>query len=244
MLSGIAAHASLFLRQSEFLFEVPSTAGVPDIVFLRYDSAALQDRRGRAFIVDLPDVRTMLALTDRRSGRDGMDLPALSERVALGERRLRSVILPRLADGGHVSRDGSFWRPTHSYPSLATRIVTVEAKLRDWRKGLMQASRHRLAADAAWVAIDAAASSPALKGSDWFETYGVGLAAISVDGIVAPRIRPAVQRQRTSDREVLVERAAHIAHSGAKSGALQHVFGRNLSVSTGVDPRLAGVGGC
>lgn len=244
MLSGIAAHSSLFLRQSECLFEVPSTAGIPDIVFLRYDIAALRDRHDRAFIVDSPDVKTMLALTDRRSGRRGIDLPALSQRVAIGERHLRNVILPRLTEGGHVSRDGGFWRPTHSYRSLATRIVTIEAKLRDWRKGLMQASRHRLAADAAWVAIDAAAASPAVKAGDWFETYGVGLAVVSVDGTVRPRVRPTTERRRSSDREVLVEQAASIAHSGAKSGALQHVFGRALSVSTGVDPRLAGVGGC
>lgn len=244
MLAGIAAHSSLFSRQSEHLFEVPSTVGIPDIVLLRLDLAAVQERRDLAFIADSADVKTMLALTERRPIRGGVDLSALSERVAIGERHLRNVILPRLTDGGHVSRDGTLWCPTHSYRSLATRVVTIEAKLRDWRKGLMQASRHRLAADAAWLVIDAGASSPAQKAGEWFRTYGVGLAEVSVDGTVRPCVRPTIERRRTLDREVLVERAASILDSGAKSGALQHVFGRRLGVTTGVDPRLASVGGC
>ncbi|TDZ42383.1 hypothetical protein CCUG63695_02356 [Mycobacteroides franklinii] len=243
MLSVIVAHSTSFLRPSLCLFEVPCTAGIPDIVLLRYDYAALEDRASRSFVVESPDVKAMLALTGRGCGGRGTALSDLSEQITVGERHLRNVILPRLTEGGHVVRDGTVWLPTHSYRSLATRVVTIEAKLRDWRKGLMQASRHRLAADAAWVAIDAATSSPALKASDWFSTYGVGLSIASANGALRTCVQPTTKRSRTSDREVLVERAASIHRSGAPSGAVLPVFGRTLTVTTGVDPRLVGVGG-
>src|SRR5271163_3900245 len=243
MLSVIAANSAVFSRHAFSLFEVPCTAGVPDVVLLRFDAAARKDRRDRAFIVELADVKTMLAATSTPVG-SSLDVAELSRRVGLGARHLRRVVLPRLVDGGHMARDGDEWRPTHPYRSLAAHVVTVEAKLRDWRGGVMQASRHRLASDAAWVAIDSASSSRAIESAHWFTTYGIGLAVVSVDGTVQPTFVPAIRHGRNSDRGLLVERAAGIHRSGARSGSLSHVFGRFLSVYTGVDPRLSGVAGC
>ena len=137
-----------------------------------------------------------------------------------------------------MTRERDEWHPTHRYRSLATSVVTVEAKLRDWRRGVMQASRHRLASDAAWLAVDSARSARAVEAKQWFVTYGVGLAVVSASGTVEPSIFPNAKRVRNADRELLVERSANIHGSGARSGSLSHVFGRFLSVSTGVDPRL------
>jgi hypothetical protein len=243
MLSVIAANSAVFGRRAIPIFEVPCTAGVPDVVLLRFNSAALQDRTNRSFLSELADVKTMLAVTSMPTDRN-LNLAEISRRVGISPRHLRSVILPRLAEGGHMARDRDEWHPTHRYRSLASNVVTVEAKLRDWRRGVMQASRHRLASDSAWLAVDSARSVRPAEAQQWFAMYGIGLAVVSVDGSVEAAILPGTRRRRNSDRELLVERAASIYHSGRRSGAISRVFGRFLSVSTGVDPRLEGVAGC
>jgi hypothetical protein len=237
MLSVIATNSPVFNVRAIPLFEIPSSTGVPDVVLVRFSPAGLRERTDRSFLLDLTDVRTMLTATSVPRTQ-GMPVANLADRVGISARHLRSVILPRLADGGHMTRAGDEWRPTHRYPSLATSVVTVEAKLRDWRRGLMQASRHRLAADAAWLAIDSTRSAPALAAKHWFLNYGVGLALVSTDGTVAPVVPPNPKQARSADRELLVERSASIHVSGARSGSVSHVFGRFLSVTTGVDPRL------
>jgi hypothetical protein len=237
MLSVIAANSAVFANGATPIFEVPCTAGVPDVVLVRFDSAAIRDRTSRSFLWESTDVKTMLAATSIPLDQ-GLNLADISRRVGVSVRHLRRVILPRLAEGGHMARDRGDWRATHLYPSLARSVVTVEAKLRDWRRGVMQASRHRLASDSAWLAVDSARSARAVEAEHWFAMYGIGLAAVSTGGSVDPVIMPSIRLARSSDRELLAERAASIHQAGARSGAVSHVFGRFLSVSTGVDPRL------
>lgn len=52
-------------------------------------------------------------------------------------------------------------------------VVTVEFKLRDWRRALAQARDHLLAADYAWVCMPRRSVTPAMR--DAFKREGVGL---------------------------------------------------------------------
>jgi hypothetical protein len=65
---------------------------------------------------------------------------------------------------------------------VATRIVAVEAKLRDWRRALYQAVQHADYATQCWVVLDQTALNNAQQHDDEFEHRGVGLAGLSADG--------------------------------------------------------------
>jgi hypothetical protein len=243
MLMPLAEAASKFAKNPCVLFEVPCNAGVPDIVFLELDRLAIASRRGTEPLTEPVDVRLMSAMGSVRAPtRRLWTLDELSSSAGVSAAHLRRTVLPRLVDCGHIAVDGSRWVPTYRFRSLARRIVTIEAKLRDWRGGVAQASRHTAVADAAWVAVDARTAGTAASHPEWFSMYGVGLVSVSSTGQVEPLITPALSSPRLPDRELLAERAASLHFSGKVSGPLPKVFGHTLIASTGVDPRLVGVG--
>jgi hypothetical protein len=61
-------------------------------------------------------------------------------------------------------------------------VVSVEFKLRDWRRALRQAFRHRNCVNEAYVVIDHARSASAIQHLDVFERANVGLATIDCSG--------------------------------------------------------------
>ena len=79
------------------------------------------------------------------------------------------------------------WKSTTDFEILPIRhfpfrnVVAVEAKLRDWRRGLVQAYRYREFSSEAWVLLDATQTGPALKNIARFEATGVGLASYSAN---------------------------------------------------------------
>jgi hypothetical protein len=92
----------------------------------------------------------------------------------------------------------SQWIKTSQPEPIATRIVAVEAKLRDWRRALYQAAQHGAYATHSWVVLDLAALPNARRYVHEFESRGIGLAGLSTDGEIevvaeayenAPRLR-------------------------------------------------------
>lgn len=57
-------------------------------------------------------------------------------------------------------------------------VITVEFKLRDWRRALRQAFRHRNYVNEAYVVLDAAHGTAAIKHMDLFKRANVGLATV------------------------------------------------------------------
>lgn len=241
MLQPLAESAAALARNALTLFEIACTAGIPDMVLVVPDTGAVSDREGTSPLVEPVDVRLMVAVSAvRNPTARGWTLAELAEQSGVSAQHLRRVVVPRLQDGGHLTSVGERWAPVYRYRSLARRVVTVEAKLRDWRGAVGQASRHAAVADAAWVALDAASVSVPLANAHWFTTYGIGLLSVSTGGDVEKLILPGASRARQPGRELLVERAMALHQEGRWSGDIPMVFGQVLVASTGVDPRLAG----
>ncbi|MEV0296117.1 hypothetical protein [Nocardia sp. NPDC050710] len=59
MLAHLAT-STLFTKRMHALFEVPCTAGVPDIVFVEFDEAALAERSARPALTDMAELRVMM----------------------------------------------------------------------------------------------------------------------------------------------------------------------------------------
>jgi hypothetical protein len=62
------------------------------------------------------------------------------------------------------------------------QVVAIEAKLRDWRRALMQAYRYLQYSTQSWVLLDYKHSDSAIKQLALFKSYGVGLASFSTSG--------------------------------------------------------------
>lgn len=225
----------------EVVFEVAGTAGVPDLVLVQPDLDAIAMRGDADMLTQPVEVAVMLALSsDEHVGRRGLAAEELADRVGVSTRHLASRVLSGMADRGHLRNEGKEWASTYQFRSVAKRLITIEAKLRDWRRGFAQATRHSAGADAAWLAVDATAKDAAMRGRHWFEAGGIGLATVSLGGQVEAVLTPTRTRQYVGRRELLAERAVDVLLSGRPSAGVPHVFGRPRLATTGPDPRLAG----
>lgn len=66
--------------------------------------------------------------------------------------------------------------------SLCSSVIAVEAKLKDWKKALWQASRYKTFANESWVVLDRRHSNPAISNIAEFEKFNIGLATFSTNG--------------------------------------------------------------
>jgi hypothetical protein len=165
------------------VFEVHSAAGVPDVDAADLTRMSLRDRARCGFVTDAAGLAVLLALSDARDVYGPLGIHQVATAVGLTASYVRSRVLPGLRTRGLavVAAPGR-WTTAGRYRSPARTLVTVEAKLRDWRRGLYQAARHAAGADAAWLVLDSARTRPAVSRADWFRVARVGLAGLDPDG--------------------------------------------------------------
>lgn len=242
MLEPLASLADKFLAGGQCVFEVPSSAGIPDLVLINVDGSVAEERNQTGPLADPVALRLLMTASkaadplDRKWSGD-----FLAEMAGVSWPHLKKSVLPKLIEGGHLEPFQNGWLLSRRFKSVAKRLVTVEAKLRDWRGAVTQAARHASSADRAWVAMDARAFVPNDALQSWFKPYGVGLATLSSSGALSKLQPPVARRSRPFDRELLAERTWAVLASGRRSGTIPTVFGRRL-LATGSDPRLEGVG--
>lgn len=249
MLAPISEHANRLLpgRDIETLFEVQTSAGIPDIVLIEFDRTILKHRatHHQSFIVDFADMCVLHALNDIKT--ETVSTATLASRVPFSAKYISSSILPRLLECGHVQKESrGRWYAVSPYTSPAKHIGTLEVKINDWRSGFSQTLRHRASADESWLVIASTHSSAAAAQKEWFERAGIGLATLhpesGIDHIVTPRTKKTKSTFNVY-RELLAERVAHLYCNGEVSGTIGLVFGVDLTTTTGPDPRRSnGVG--
>ena len=225
------------------VFEVQSAAGIPDVVATVFDEDVLDERGDGGFVTDASGVAALLALSDARESWRSLDALEVASAAGVTAAYAKARVLPGLAARGLVMMTApGRWTAAQPYRSPARTLVTVEAKLSDWRRGLGQAARHAAGADAAWLVMDATRTGPAVSKADWFRAAGVGLAGLGRDGTVETLLEPdsAAVLHLRARRELLAERLADLHCSGVASGPVGKVFGRVLTSSTGPDPRCPG----
>jgi hypothetical protein len=241
-------------REWETFFEVQTTHGVVDILYVAPDLNVLNDRaqNGVRPVEEVAGVATLLALTaeghvryrdlsqadERYLGASSRDL---ASRVPVTHSHLRRHVLPQLVEAGWATREGrDRWLATMSYAIPMRRIVAVEVKRGEWRRALTQAAPHTAFADSTFVALDAARLPDLQVAAPAFTFAGVGLAAVAAhDGHDSVQVLLAAGKDRSTrlPRAVVAERVAALRAAGLRSGPVTHVFGRVLTSSVDSDPR-------
>lgn len=104
-------------------------------------------------------------------------------------------ILRRLEQFGYAAeQEGRGFRKIRGRYKIFSRFVAVEAKLRDWRRALVQARAHRSFAQECYVAFDASYAERFAIGDAYFRASGTGLLAVSADELVERVLKPRANR--------------------------------------------------
>jgi len=112
-------------------------------------------------------------------------------------------------------RRGKTWCKVSRPRSPIDRVVAIEAKLRDWRRALYQATRYLDYANQSWVVLDGNALQNALLHIDEFSRRGIGLLAMRIDGQIEIASRSAMSAPRFPHRfwQMSAEIAKHLSMS-------------------------------
>ena len=233
MMSDLAAGASLLFGRRrpgadtiDLFFEVPTAAGVPDMLLVRFDAQAIEarERLGLGPVIGAAPARVLTSLVDRR-----LDPARVASEIGITESHVRQSLLPALADAGlAVSVGDRCWTAAVGIRSLVESVVAIEVKRRDWKGALKQARRYSRFANMAFMVLDARGAAVALSHADDIVACGVGLATIgSEDRRVKVWRRPRWRNPRVPWESLLVgERLWELARAGRRSGPPLDVFGR------------------
>jgi hypothetical protein len=173
------------------LREVTTAQGRVDVVAARVDWTAARERLSEATLASLataPLARAYLRLPARGS----IELGAWALTMGVTASTARGLAR-ELSAIGLLVRDGRDVTRAKRLPRVTTEIICCEAKLDDWRRGLLQVHGHRFYADRAYLAVANLRTSAV--DLELLAKRRVGL--LRVDGVVvvqekrAPRRRPA-----------------------------------------------------
>lgn len=212
----------------EVFTEVPARLGVPDVSAVRFDWMVLE-QRVRAGVMPLTsEAAVRAALLLRRRRLTAADLAAA---LRMSKEYVRRTVVADLRQRGWLDGeavDGALRLVAAARPA-GVRVVTVEAKLRDWQGALSQARRQQLSADQAFIALDSRAAHRLRHDLTAIGRQGVGV--MSVDPAtntlrVLQRPSPPTERRKSIvGRTLIAERGLDLLTRGQRAGEVYPVFG-------------------
>ena len=214
--------------------EVPTAAGVPDVVFVSWDEDVVAHRQRHLLgpVLEMTKVRVLDRLNHGPAA-----LRDLGVAAGVSRAHVQRSIVPQLTEAGWVrtNEDGLVELADGvTYLAPVRSLVTVETKLRDWRRALHQAYGHAQGADGSFIALDASRAAAGLRYASEFAEVGVGFATVdAATGIVDVVSKPNAPRPRRRPAEFLLaaERVWDLRLQGRDTGAVGHVFGRDLTAA-------------
>ena len=183
LVNAFSKKASKLLRQlyegkslGRFLIhEFDSQFGIADLVFGVTTEAAKQQVKRRPLNINWVFPLTTLIENETFSSKD------FEARFALSQISARKRLM-EYETAGFLSRNqNGIYIVSHSYRPVTDMVISIEAKLKDWRRALLQASRYRRFSDYTFVLLDRQFGKPATEHIQQFHTNNVGLILMDKD---------------------------------------------------------------
>lgn len=168
----------LFPQQDRLVWRAgsaPVGAGKPDII--------LAGCAPEVVALDHKDPRARALLAYLRMARKAK-LATMSERLGYDAKSV-SRSIDGLLESGIVLPENDSFRLSEPWRAVLPEIVTVEAKVGDWRRALNQAVRNQLFAHRSFIALPSNVASRAGE-DEAFKRHGIGI--LSVENCASVRV--------------------------------------------------------
>lgn len=158
-----------FVKQLEKIFEqegfftkreVGVGYGVADLVVIKKDKlnqrrCAIRRDYGQFSKLLREDYFKILEqVPDQDAGCKPIALEDLIERTHLSKSFLKYTILRTLEEKKYIKREGkNFYFKINGWMPIADEVIAIEAKMRDWKRGFIQANRYKSFADKVYLAV-------------------------------------------------------------------------------------------
>jgi hypothetical protein len=179
-----------FVKQLEKIFikegfltkrEVGVGYGVADLVLARLDSKKCAVRvRNKQFKPLLREDFFKIFYHLPEDHKSPVSLNYLIKKTNLSESFLKYSILKKLEKDGYVKRtEKNLYFKVNGWIPMAKELIAIEAKMKDWRRGFLQANRYKSFANKVYLAIPSKIEH--LVDKKLLKKHGVGLIVLNTD---------------------------------------------------------------
>lgn len=155
-----------FVKQLERVFiqegyltkkEVGVGYGVADLVLVKLNpkqcAIRLENKQFKPLLRE-EFFKIFYHLPDMESGKNPVDLNYLIQKTNLSKSFLKYSVLKQLERDGYVKRvENNFYFKINGWIPIAKEIVAIEAKMKDWKRGFLQANRYKSFANKVYLAV-------------------------------------------------------------------------------------------
>ncbi|MCL4366712.1 winged helix-turn-helix domain-containing protein [Patescibacteria group bacterium] len=124
--------------------------------------------------------QTLKVLPDENDQDKSLPFSLIAKQTNFSESYLRYTILKKLERHGYVKKDGNKkYFKVNGWLPIANEVIAIEAKLKDWKRGAIQANRYRAFANKVYLAIPK--ETERLVDKKFLKKINVGLIILDVE---------------------------------------------------------------
>lgn len=175
-----------FVKQLERVFiqegyltkkEVGVGYGVADLVLVKLNpkqcAIRLENKQFKPLLRE-EFFKIFYHLPDIDSGENPVDLNYLIQKTSLSKSFLKYSVLRQLEKDGYVKRvENNFYFKINGWIPIAKEIIAIEAKMKNWKRGFLQANRYKSFANKVYLAVPSKIEH--LVDRKLLQKHGVGL---------------------------------------------------------------------
>lgn len=161
-------------------YEITSGYGIADVVFYTLNDETIKKRVNdtNRTIAESHLLRALVELSGKKPGST-VGITTMQRWSS----RLKNDTLQYLLERGYLIEENisgkARYKVGRKYENGIKESVAVEAKIKDWKRGLYQAYRYKRYADKSYLAVYSPYINPPLKNLDKFKKYNVGLIEVT-----------------------------------------------------------------
>lgn len=188
-----------YLTNYHLMEEVSLGLGVADLVISEIESNKINNKRKKLDIIDI----TIYEMLEESKT---IDLKTIEESTRINRYQIKKS-LAKLIENNYVAEQDNSYVLNSYYKLSFKKSIAIEAKLKNWKRALLQAYRYRWFADYSYVVLDLDYSKPALNNIEMFKNYNIGLLTISSNGIIQKHFKPKKIKPIDSSMQKLLSEA-------------------------------------
>ena len=124
--------------------------------------------------------RTLDHLPDEEHPYNGVEFSYIAEKSSLSRSYLKQTILRDLERYGYVKCiNDKYYVKVNGWLPIANEMIAIEAKMTDWRRGVLQANRYKAFANRVYLAIPSGKSH--LVDIPYLRNHNIGLIVVDTE---------------------------------------------------------------
>ncbi|MFA5358640.1 MAG: hypothetical protein WC310_02335 [Patescibacteria group bacterium] len=162
--------------------EVGVGYGVADLVLFRVnpDKCAIRNKNKQYKKIKNEEFFKIFDYLPELGANKKVDLNSLTKNLNIPKATLKYKYLKTLENNGFIKKvDNKYYFKINGWMPIAKEIIAIEAKLKDWKKGFVQANRYKSFANKAYLAMPAARGH--LVDRELLKKHNIGLILFDPD---------------------------------------------------------------